>query len=551
MKRWKTLSLLTVGVLIVGFLIVGVWAFQTYWLYIPRLIDNIKHPISPARNVVWEEAPAAIRARDPRPNIVLIVADDLGFNGLSYRADPISSEDFGSTPHIDSIAQSGIAFGQAYSASGTSAPSRAGLMTGRYPTRSGFEFTPGPSIVFGMLTNEYFVEGRSFNPEHYSYPSGTIPDHNSLGMPADVLMLPEVSQQEGYRTLMIGKWHLGGAAGMRPDARGFDEFVGFMPGFALYSQPEDPNMVEAELEFDVMDRMFRAVGNFAVVDEEGHRFRPSEYMTDYLTAEALKAVEANRAPPFFLYLAYNAPHTPLTALQSDYDALGEIEGHRERVYAAMIRSLDRGVGAILEKLEERGLEENTIVLFTTDNGGDGNAGLPRVNIPLRGYKASFFEGGVRVPFFMKWPSAIPAAQVHAGSVTQMDIFPTLTQAADASLPESLELDGQDLLSDHHGPREIFWRNGQYRAYRKNDWKLQWLEKSQRIWLFDLANDPFERNDLAAAMPHKVEDLMADLRQIDQEQLLSAWLPQLEIPLSVDKTLEEPLQEDDEYIVFTN
>ena len=173
-------------------------------------------------------------------------------------------------------------------------------------------------------------------------------------------------------------------------------------------------------------------------------------------------------------------------------------------------------------------------------------------LPIRrGYKASFFEGGIRVPLFMKWPSGIPEAAVRNGPVTQMDILPTLAAATGALIPENLNLDGRALLSQDHDQDDLFWRNGGYRAYRKGNWKLQWLEQSDKVWLFDLATDPLEAYDLAAAEPARVNALMADLRAQDGEQAPSAWPLQLEIPLAVDKTLEQPLLEGDEHIIFSN
>ena len=211
-------------------------------------------------------------------------------------------------------------------------------------------------------------------------------------------------------------------------------------------------------------------------------FAPSGYMTDYLADEAVKAIDANRNRPFFMYLAFNAPHTPLQALKSDYDALAGIENHTERVYGAMMLSLDRAVGRVLDALRERGLEENTLVFFTSDNGGANYVGLPDLNKPFRGWKLTFFEGGVHMPFFVKWPKALPRGVENAAPVAGIDIFATAAAAAGAALPSDRVIDGVDLVPFATGAKSgrphdaLFWRSGHYRVVRAGDWKLQLSER---------------------------------------------------------------------------
>jgi arylsulfatase A-like enzyme len=250
-SRYSRKRVVVILAVITTLLAAGTWLAINYAIYIPRMIANYKDPIADSKAVVWESGstPQRLSGEDKRPNIVLIMVDDLGFNGLSYR--PPSQETtprmggLVDTPNINSIAETGINFDQAYTASGTCAPSRAGLMTGRFPTRSGFEFIPGPAIAARIMEYGYTVDGRSFNPVRHSAPDGTIADHKALGMPLGETLWPELLQQAGYRTLMLGKWHLGATPELQPHNRGFHEFVGFMPGQAHFFMAGDPKMVEA------------------------------------------------------------------------------------------------------------------------------------------------------------------------------------------------------------------------------------------------------------------------------------------------------------------
>ncbi len=269
-------------------------------------------------------------------------------------------------------------------------------------------------------------------------------------------------------------------------------------------------------------------------------------------------IEANADRPFFLYLAHWAPHTPLQATREDYDALAHITDHRLRVYAAMIRALDRGVGRVLDALRAHGLEENTLVFFTSDNGAPNYIGLPDVNRPFRGWKITFFEGGVHVPYFVKWPARLAAGQTFAAPVHGFDIFATAAAAAGAPLPSDRKIDGVDLLPFVRGERDgvphraLFWRSGHYQVARVDGWKLQVDERPPgSAWLFDLNVDPTEQNNLAAHEPERVATMRRALAEHDAEQMESAWPSLTESPVDVDKTLAEPEAPDDEYIYWPN
>jgi uncharacterized sulfatase len=271
----------------------------------------------------------------------------------------------------------------------------------------------------------------------------------------------------------------------------------------------------------------------------------------------VKVIEANRNRPFFLYLAHWAPHTPLQASKTDYDALAQFPDPRLRVYAAMIHALDRGVGRVLEALRVNGLEENTLVVFVSDNGAANYVGLRGLNDPFRGSKITLFEGGIRVPFFLKWPARIAAGAVYEGPVHHVDIFATAAAAAAAPLPAGRKIDGVDLLPYLSGARgddphaALFWRQGHYQAVRAGGWKMQVAERPAKTWLFHLAEDPTERRNLADERPDEVRRLKALLAAHNAEQVPPAWPALAEFPVSIDKTLAEPESADDEYVYWPN
>ena len=242
--------------------------------------------------------------------------------------------------------------------------------------------------------------------------------------------------------------------------------------------------------------------------------------------------------------------------------MGDIQPHRKRVYAAMIRALDRSVGRINEALEAAGLADNTLVVFTNDNGGPGYIGLPDINKPFRGWKISQFEGGIRVPLIMKWPARIPAGSISKVPVTHIDMMPTLTAAAGAELPPEVVIDGKNLLplattrGDDKGYDEwsrdtLFWQSGHYRVVRHKDWKLQVADRPKKQWLFNLAADPTEQNNLAMQEPTKLAELLALLEAHAAAAVPHRYPPVTEFPIAIDKTLAEPFEDGDEYIYWPN
>ena len=549
MPRWLVISFSVVAVLAVG----GFIAFQNYWYYLPGIIASIRNPVQPNHEVVWEKGPETAPAAGRPPNIILILADDLGYNDITLGGGGVANGAV-PTPNINSIAQDGANFSQSYAGNATCAPSRAAIMTGRYATRFGFEFTPvqkGFSSLVGHTATSVHP------PIYHSEVEHDVPDMGDMVVPASEVMLPELLRTRGYRTLMLGKWHLGETAAARPEARGYDEYLGFVIGASRYMNSGDPNVVESRQDFDPIDKFLWANLPFSVTKNNSPRFEPSKYMTDYLAEEAAKAVAANKNRPFFMYLAFNAPHTPLQALKSDYDALPGIQDHRLRVYAAMIRALDRGVGGVLKAVKDNGLDDNTLIIFTSDNGGANYIGLPDINKPFRGWKMTFFEGGIRVPFLVKWPAKIKAGTSYANAAAHVDIFATAAAAAGAALPSDRTMDGVNLVPYATGAtpgaphQSLFWRSGSYRVLLAGDWKLQITDNPKKAWLYNLKDDPTEKTNLAETQADKLAELRAALDKLNAEQHAPLWPSLLEGAVPIDRPLGTPEVKDEEYIYWAN
>ncbi|MHC5065636.1 MAG: sulfatase-like hydrolase/transferase [Planctomycetota bacterium] len=412
----------------------------------------------------------ALPAQQDPANVVVIVSDDAGYADFSMHG----SEQM-RTPRIDSIAANGVRFAQGYVSASVCSPSRAGLMTGRYQQRFGHE--------------------RNI-PPRYS---------EENGLPVDEVMLPAQLQAHGYRTIGLGKWHLGYAPKFHPLSRGFDDFYGFLQGARSYWPLEQPT------------RLNRLLRDREVLPED------FEYLTDSLATEAARYIEEHQEKPFFLYLSFNAVHTPMHAKESELAKHENVRRQRRRKLAAMTSSLDEGVGRVLDALRENGLWEKTLLIFLNDNGGANNNAS--INLPLRGSKGTLFEGGVRVPFVMQWPSVLPEGTVYEDPVISLDLLPTALAVSGATQGGEKELDGVNLmpylLGDAEGrPHELlFWRHDSNRAVRRGDLKL--ISMGGEPWmLFDLAKDPREQTNLAKER----EDVVAELAEV-----FASWNAELAEP----------------------
>ncbi len=562
MKTW----LLRLAALL-GVLVLGLFLARDYIML--HLAGWTAPRVEPNHIVAWQQGPAVPNdpARRP-PNVILILADDLGFNDISFNGGGVAGG-LVKTPNIDAIGRQGVSFANGYAGNATCAPSRAALMSGRYATRFGYEFTPtdshAPKLLNGLVRiDAVFARNIARFPTDWEHKA--VFDEDALkvpqtpgakGMPVSEITIAELLKTRGYHTIHLGKWHLGEAKGMRPEDQGFDESLGFMIGGQMYLPEGDPDVVNSKQDFDPIDKFLWANLPWSVQYNGGPRFAPDRYMTDYLTEQAVAGIRANRNRPFFLYLAYNAPHTPLQAARADYDALPQIKDHRLRVYAAMIRALDRGVGQVMAELKRQGLDENTMVIFTSDNGGAHYIGLPDINRPYRGWKATFYEGGTHVPFFIRWPAKIAPGTRMAAPISHFDIFATAGAAAGATLPADRTVDGVDLMPFVLGrasgvPHQtLFWRSGAYKVVRDGDWKLQVLERQRQSLLFDLKADPTERHDLAASDPARVAALTRLLAGHDAGQQPAAWPALVHSPIPIDRPLGFPPVKGEAYIYWSN
>ena len=538
----KKILIVTVALLGLGLIF---WKDVLFWLLVQTAAP--KDNVGPNQEIVWQQGPET--RSDDRPNIIVIVADDLGINDMTDYddLDPSGTMD---TPNIDFIANSGIKFKNAYSGSATCAPSRGMIVTGRYATSTGYEFTPVPDGMARAI--------NLFNPEETRYMAESVesnPLFDNQGLPAEEITFAETLKDAGYYTAHIGKWHLGRGPVFAPLSQGFDESL--MMASGLFLPEDDPNVVNAYLPWDPIDKFLWAILDYAASfnesSERDNWFEPKGYLTDYYTDEALKVIEANKNRPFFLYLAHWGVHTPLQALKSDYDKLTHINNHIERVYAAMIMSLDRSVGRIVESLEANGLSENTWIIFTSDNGGANYIGLRYINSPYRGWKLTLFEGGIKVPLIF-WKDGI-ASQEVAQRAMHIDIMPTIHGLINEELTHSV--DGIDLFADEYdlNQRPIFWKTGHNKVVIKDNWKLQVEEYSQKQWLFNLADDPTEQLELSDQYPEKVYELMALINQHSEGAKNFIYKPPLLANVDVDRNLKEAVEEghseDEESVWVTN
>ena len=416
-------------------------------------------------------APLAAR----QPSILLIVSDDQGYMDLGAMGSPDIQ-----TPRLDQLASQGARLTSYYAAFPVCTPSRGALLTGRYPQRNG--------------TYDNFRNDRVNDDYLYPWHEYQLSPERILGLDTREVLLSEVLSEAGYATGVFGKWDLGSLRRFLPMQRGFDDFYGFVNTGIDYWTHERYGIPS----------MYR--GNSPTEKDKG------TYATSIFEREALRFIADHKERPFFVYLSYNAPHgasnldrnirgfaqAPGSCLDR-YPSHDRIEGERRRKFMAAVTCMDDSIGRILDRLDEYGLTEDTIVIFVSDNG----AGSGGDSGPLRGRKGRMFEGGVRVPFLMRWPGQVAPATVSNEFVTALEVFPTLVEAAGAELPQDVVLDGFDMLPVLQGrvesPREtMFWeRQGEYGA-RVGKWKL--VDSRRGGGLFDLSEDPGESNDLSEDLP---------------------------------------------------
>lgn len=416
-----------------------------------------------------------------RPNIILIIADDAGYADFGFQGSEVMK-----TPNLDQFAKEGMRFRQAYVTAAVCGPSRAGILTGKYQQKFGFEENNVP----GYMSNYYI-------------------DDDEMGLPLDQKTIAEYLKDLGYRTGLFGKWHQGNADRFHPTKRGFDEFYGFRGGARSYFE-YDENNPTSRVE-DLLETGFRKFGE------------TEEYLTYAFAKATINFIEDNKDTPFFAMLAFNSVHTPMEATKEDLQKFPELKGKRKQL-AAMTLAMDKACKLVFDKVKELGLEENTLIVFTNDNGGptDTNASD---NIPLSGTKANHLEGGIRVPYVMKWKGVIPSGKEYEFPVSTFDLLPTFYSLGGGSMEDLKDIDGVNLFpfilqKDKNRPHEtLFWKKENRGVVRQGDWKL--LRYPDRpAELYDLADDISEKNNLAFRYPEKVKELY---------KLLFQWELTLERP----------------------
>lgn len=463
------------------------------------------------------------------PNVILIVADDLGKYDLSVYGNLLIE-----TPNIDRLAREGALFTDGYATASVCSPSRAGLLTGRYQQRFGYQLQPHqryPKNRAEWWLFRHLVNTSDMEPADYTvYPSSK--QVKSLGLPPSEIALSELFRKQGYATAWIGKWHLGYEEPMLPKNFGFDYRYGFYEAFSLFADPKDPDIVNARInEFTDKHIWHGARKGPCAIRENEKEINEKEYITYAFFRKAQEFIRQHKKDPFFVYLPVSAPHTPYQAPRDIYETLTHIPDHNKRVYYAMVLALDKALGELLQTLRTEGLEENTLIVFTSDNGA---ALYSRTvdNKPLNGGKMTFFEGGINVPFIMYQKSRILPGTVVRHPVSQCDIFVTLADAAGISLPQDRAYDGVSLypwidpetdIDEDEVPHEaLYWMAGYNLAIRMGHVKLIVNTLDKTAELYDLQADRGEQNDIAAVQTAQLQELETRLRQWAAEMPPMYW-----------------------------
>ncbi len=458
-------------------------------------------------------------AGESLPNVLLIVADDLARHDVSYQGGPLK------TPHIDQLAARSHTFTSAYANAAICAPSRAALLTGRVQNRFGFESQPMQRYVRNrgeFLGFRYLINTDEMQP----FLLESYPDESQMadqGLPASEVTLAEVLKARGYRTGIFGKWHLGYAAHNGPRQFGFDTEYGFREAFTLFAPEDDPGIVAHHHDLFWEEHIW-SMGRSgpSAITRDGQPVDERRYLTDAIAEEAggfLREATAAGAP-FFAYVPFSAPHTPFQARRQDYEAISEARDHNERVYLAMIRRLDLAVGSLVEVLSETNALDNTLIIFTSDNGGAAYTEATD-NGPLRGGKFTQFEGGLGVPLIVHEPGQTEQ-RIVAEPVWLTDLFVTILTASGTALPEDRVYDSVPLTAGTVPERPQFWRSDYNLALRSGDWKLIVNRRDGTVRLFNLQDDPGETFDLSTTEPQTLAQLQGMLTLWESELAPPKW-----------------------------
>jgi arylsulfatase A-like enzyme len=510
-----------------------------YFLLIMILVAGCTFPFTTASykwNIKYDKAKLAFKEKflkqelppysgSKLPNILFIVIDDVGKSEISSYGSTTMK-----TPHMDRIGAEGVRFADCYVTAPVCAPSRAGMMTGRHPARYGFQTQPMevypnnlPSYWFGkyfMNTGEFVVtEKPKFPPEWQMAKQGLLPTE---------ITLAELLKMRGYATACIGKWHLGYDKDHIPNNRGFDYQYGFYGAFSLYSEKrDDPNMVNyIQDSFSAKHQWKIGRSETSAIRRNDKLIKETRYLTDAIKEEAVEFMALHKKEPFFLYVAFNAAHVPFQAPRYYYELYDNTPDKNKRVYYAMINALDDAIGELMSKLNTLGLEDNTIIYLISDNGGALYTKATD-NKPYKGGKLTMFEGGVNVPFFMKWKGKIPEGIVYQNPVSSMDIFMTSVGLAQCRLPDDRPYDGVDLLPYVTGKNEgvphdmFYWKADHINAMRSGQWKFLQSIRDGWIELYNVGEDKYEKIDVRYIRPEVLQEL---------QKKFDIWLKDIPPPL---------------------
>ena len=458
------------------------------------------------------------------PNVLIILADDLGKHDISiYDSSGVP------VPNIQSLADAGVLFTNAFTSSPVCSPSRAALFTGRYQQRYGFERQPMNRYSRNRL--EYFFVDRFLNvePMRLKQPMADVPgsEIKKQGIPAEEILLSELFQHAGYQTALCGKWHLGNDEQFIPNRRGFDFHYGFYEAFTLYAEENTKGIIEHRHDYFANKHIWRQQRktssairvNDSIVEE-------NEYLTFAIARESVKFLEENKRNPFFLVSAFSAPHTPFQVPEEYFNRFPEIEDHNKRVYYGMISALDDAIGMILRKLADLQLDRNTLIFFASDNGGARYTDATD-NGPLTGGKFTQFEGGINIPMIISYPSLLKSGSRYAKQVALLDIFSTALGEAGIDAFDRNEIDGVNLVEKIRDPDEnpheyLYWRTEYNKAIRSSKWKMIWNTRDEQLFLYDISAGNQEIYNQAEAYPDVVKELLEVYEKWENQMSEPLW-----------------------------
>jgi len=474
------------------------------------------------------------------PNIILIIADDLGYHDLSSYGNANIH-----TPNIDALGTGGVRFSHAYVTSPICSPSRMAIMTGRYQNRMGGEFMPYDKMdpAFMKAIRRYYLPFSKKPPSLATVQPSLLLNrkkHKTSLSPSEIT-LGELLKRKGYTTAMVGKWNLGDEAGNYPSDRGYDYSYYFTGALTRYvDDPVDTSMYinqHCPWSFSDLPAWTKRYGS-SLIREGNNVVSDTGYLTFSFAEKAISFIEKNKEHPFFLTLSFNAPHDPFQVPKANFDRIANETDTLKRVYYGMIEAMDDAIGNVTEKLRSLQLEENTVIIFISDNGGATYTHATD-NIPFKGGKGTHFEGGLVVPFFIKYPGLLPGNNVYDKTVSSLDVFATVAAIASVALPTDRVYDGVNLLpflANNEGtPHDmLYWRSGYSKAIQKDEWKLYINNMNHSTYLYNLNNDRIEQHDLSREQPAKVKELKAALEQWEKTQTIPPkWPSMADLLIDVD------------------